>query len=132
MSITVNTSIIFLLCAYLTAQIWKVGHIHDSTERMQGTIGYAFEGRGFTSCGKQEICWVSSDKGDIGKNLHLALVGKSPPFTVYIDAEMEISSKGSFCHLGMSKREVTLVNIHDISNEIPKGCKTDFETIQAV
>ncbi|WP_289032235.1 hypothetical protein [uncultured Paraglaciecola sp.] len=123
-------SIIFLFFAFLISQIWKVGHLYEHTERMQGTIGYAFEGRGFTPCGKKEVWWVSSDKGDIGKNLYLslALEGKSGPISAYIDADMEISIKGNFGHLDMSKREVVLVNIHEMSTEIPTGCEVNFET----
>ncbi|MEP1871441.1 MAG: hypothetical protein ABJJ44_18075 [Paraglaciecola sp.] len=123
-------SIFLILFALVMYKVSEVGPIYEKTERMQGTIGYAFEGRGFTLCGQQETWWVSSNNGDIGKNLYLALAleGKSKLSVAYIDADMEISTQGNFGHLGMSSREVTLVNIHEISTEIPKGCEVNFET----
>ncbi|WP_269520642.1 hypothetical protein [Alteromonas sp. BMJM2] len=124
----VTFSVVTFLIVVLYAQIWVTGPVYSNPSRMQGVVYLGFESRFFKPCGSEESWWIAIDESSFINRLFYEFnektkgTRKNGVFEIYLDADINISNRGRFGHLGMSDREVEIIQIHEIIDTKSKGC----------
>ena len=112
--------------ALLLGVVVLIGGACDGEQRgtFQGRYVHAFEASAFTECGAAETWWTEFKASHPALDSAIAAEDRLEDQTdVYLVAEGRLSAKGSFGHLGASRRELTIESIESVRPWDPGLCQ---------